>query len=73
MAKNPHPSGRPIRRKEEKIGRQYWNYPAETYATPRLRPKSGPIADAIGYRTIEAVPTWDAEEASRPIGFMRFK
>lgn len=69
--KHPHPSGRPIR-KEEKIGRQYWNYPAETYATPKLRPKVGPVADAIGYRTVDAVSAWWDEQPRGCIGFIHF-
>jgi hypothetical protein len=69
MAKNPHPSGRPIRR-DEKVGRQYWNYPAETYATPKLRPISKPVADAIGYHRI--YPTGDDDGVIGRIGFVVF-
>ncbi len=66
--KHPHPSGRPIR-KEERVGRQYWNYPAETHATPRLRPKSVPLADAIGYKVVDQ----SRDEPSGAIGFVRFR
>jgi len=69
MAKNPHPSGRPIR-KDEKVGRQYWNYPAETYATPKLRPKLVPVADAVGY--LRVYPTNDDDGVTGRIGFVVF-
>ena len=73
MPKNPHPSGRPIRKEEKKARMIWWNYPAETYATPRLRPKVLPpvSADAIGYlrtQNLEGV-----EDCKQPVGFVHFK
>ena len=70
LMKHPHPSGRPIR-KDDKIGRQYWNYPAETYATPKLRPKAAaPLADAVGYLRVN--PTNDDDGVTGRIGFVVF-
>ena len=70
--KNPHPSGRPIRR-EIKKGRAYWNYPADpavVYAVPRLRPKSPlPVADCIGYKTVDIAQ----DDGCEPVGFIRFR
>ncbi len=68
--KHPHPSGRPIRREEKKPGRVWWNYPAETYATPKLRPRpQQPLADAIGYKVVDQ----SRDEPSGSIGFVRFR
>lgn len=56
MIKHPHPSGRPIRRVEKKQRRTVWDYPAETFATPKLRPRwKPPPADAIGFREIAPI------------------
>lgn len=70
MAKNPHPSGRPVRR-ESKVGRGCWNYPPDpgiVYATPRLRPVARSTCDAVGFLR---VPASDDDE-SRPVGFVHF-
>ena len=66
--KHPHPSGRPIRvAPVKKQGITWYRYPAETAATPKLRPKPAlPVADAIGYKTV-----YPHEEAWW-IGFVHF-
>jgi hypothetical protein len=71
MAKNPHPSGRPIRPVERKWRQTSFQYPAETYATPRLRPRPLlPVADAIGYLRVS--PTNDDDGVTGRIGFVVF-
>ncbi len=68
--KHPHPSGRPIRRDEKKARTVWYQYPAETFALPRLRPKPLiPVADAIGYKTVDQ----SRDEPSGSIGFVRFR
>ena len=67
--KHPHPSGRPIRRDEKKTRTVWYQYPAETFATPRLRPKSGPVADAIGYHRVYPIGDDDVGR----IGFVHFR
>ena len=74
MAKNPHPSGRPIRR-DRKVGRGFWNYPNDpniVYAIPRLRqkPPAAFVADAIGY--LHAPVHHDEDHAPMRIGFIDF-
>jgi hypothetical protein len=51
----------------------WFNYPAETYATPRLRPKVQlPVtADAIGY--LRTANLEYADEQQKSIGFVYFK
>ena len=73
MAKNPHPSGRPIRRVEKKWRNTAFQYPAQTHATPRLRQKVSaltPVADAIGYLRVS--PTNDDDGVTGRIGFVVF-
>ena len=70
LTKNPHPSGRPIRHEVVKKARTWYDYPAETFATPRLRPKSQPTADAIGYKTTPS--HIDEDYVTRRIGFVFF-
>ena len=67
--KNPHPSGRPVRHTVKAKPRRIWfDYPAETFGTPRLRPKATvPVADAIGYHRVYPV-----EEITWPLGFVDF-
>jgi hypothetical protein len=66
--KNPHPSGRPIRNERTKWRNTAFQYPAETFATPRLRPQFKPVADAIGYKTTNQIP----DEPVGSIGFVIF-
>jgi hypothetical protein len=56
MIRNPHPSGRPVRRSEIKRhpAFRYTPDPAVIYATARLRPRTPlPMVDAIGYLRVE--------------------
>ena len=75
MTPPKHPSGRPIRRPmTKKLARSWFNYPAESYATPRLRPRALlPVADAIGYQRIEADDEkWRGVHWVGRIGFVVF-
>jgi hypothetical protein len=70
--KHPHPSGRPIRERiPKKAYRPWFNYPPETFATPRLRPQPPkPVANAIGYK--EITPD-DERWQGVPWGFIDFE
>ena len=72
--KHPHPSGRPIQQVEKKWRQTAFQYPAETFATPRLRPKTPlPVADAIGYKTVDALSyAASDDEVIARIGFVIF-
>jgi hypothetical protein len=73
MAKNPHPSGRPIRdsRETKKSSSVWWRCPLEQAATPRLRPKPPlPVADAIGYLRVERHA--DEDHVAGRVGFVIF-
>lgn len=73
MAKNPHPSGRPLPQVRKRWRQTSFQYPAEAYATPRLRQRpTAPmlVADAIGYLHIN--PTNDDDGVVGRIGFVIF-
>jgi hypothetical protein len=77
MIKNPHPSGRPIRGPKPKKSAVVWyRYPAETFATPRLRAQpSLPVADAIGFKAVRHHSDEDHTTGpeARQIGFVHFQ
>lgn len=69
--KRPHPSGRPVRRERKRWRATSFQYPAQTFATPRLRaPAPLPLADAVAYKTV------DRQDGADPwagrIGFVVF-
>jgi hypothetical protein len=73
MAKNPHPSGRPIRDQyiPKKPSSPTWRCPLEAPATPRLRAKPlGAPADAVGY--LRVYPTNDDDGTIGRVGFVIF-
>lgn len=74
MNRPKHPSGRPIHKTIKKSAHTWFHYPAESYATPRLRPKALlPVADAIGYQRIEADDEkWRGVHWCGRIGFVVF-
>jgi hypothetical protein len=73
MAKNPHPSGKPVRHRfiPKKAASSTWHCPLETPATPQLRPRSPvPVVDAIGYLRVDEHP--DEDHTPMRIGFVDF-
>jgi hypothetical protein len=71
MAKNPHPSGRPIRSEPKaKPAMSTWRSPGIGPVTPRLQPKTFPVADAISYFRQE--PQEEGSPWCDRIGFISF-
>ena len=73
--KNPHPSGKPIKR-EKYVRKSQWNCPREMYAVPSLRTtvNHSPVADAIGYKTASKTSSeWDGVTWTGKVGFVLFE
>lgn len=71
MAKNPHPSGRPIRTRHV-VPRPIFNYgadPEAPYAVVRLRSRPKPMTDAIAYKE---QPSFDDDDFV-PFGFSKIR